>query len=74
MEEKKLISIRVDADTLAAIDDFCKLRRYWKRSTVINTILGNLVSYANSDDFCRLATHWRGQILKLDISVKYSSK
>lgn len=35
----KLISVRVDPDTLEKIDDFLKKHEYWTRNAVINQIL-----------------------------------
>lgn len=42
-EKLKLVSCRIDPDTLRDIDDFVKDRRYWKRNSVINTILTNVL-------------------------------
>lgn len=69
MERTKLISIRVNVATLAAIDDFCKSVRYWRRSTVINNLLGNLVVGTEKADFSKLATYRPKSNLKLEISV-----
>ena len=38
-EELKLISARLDKETLAKIDEFVRKHTYWKRNTVINMIL-----------------------------------
>lgn len=48
----KLISVRVDPDTLEAIDAFSESYRYWKRNTVINGIL-----YAVMRDFDKEAIY-----------------
>lgn len=39
MENKKLISARLNPQTLAKIDIFVKNRRWWKRNTVISNVL-----------------------------------
>ena len=39
MENKKLISTRLNPQTLAKIDKFVEYRRYWKRNTVISNVL-----------------------------------
>lgn len=39
MENKKLISVRLDPQTLESVDDFVSKHYYWKRSTVISNIL-----------------------------------
>lgn len=43
MEKLKQISVRIDPVTLQKIDDFCKKHYYWKRNTVINSLLGAIV-------------------------------
>lgn len=43
MENLKQISVRIDPETLRKIDDFCKKHYYWKRNTVINSLLGAVV-------------------------------
>lgn len=73
MRETKLISVRVDVATLAAIDNFCKLNRYWKRSAVINNILGNMVRNTHQANFIRVATHWPLSKEKLEILINDSS-
>ena len=39
MENKKLISARLNPQTLAKIDDFVRNRHYWKRNAVISNVL-----------------------------------
>lgn len=39
MENKKLLSVRLDPTTLTNIEKFTKKRYYWKRNTVISAIL-----------------------------------
>lgn len=43
MENLKLISVRIDPETLRKIDNFCKQHYYWKRNTVINGLLTAVV-------------------------------
>lgn len=38
-ENLKLLSVRLDPDTIEKIDQFVRDRRYWKRNTVVNAIL-----------------------------------
>ena len=63
----------MDVATLAAIEDFCKTERWWKKSAVINNLLGNLVISSKKADFRKLATHWPKSNQKLEISVNDSS-
>lgn len=39
MEKLKLISVRIDPDTLAKIEAMVRKHYYWKRNTIINGIL-----------------------------------
>lgn len=39
MENKKLISTRLDPQTLANIEKFVERHDYWKRNTVISNVL-----------------------------------
>ena len=39
MENKKLISARLNPQTLEKIDDFVKNHHYWKRNAVISHVL-----------------------------------
>lgn len=39
MYDTKLISARVDKETLAKIDKFCTAHPYWRRNLMINRIL-----------------------------------
>lgn len=43
MENLKLISVRIDPETLRKLDEFCSHHYYWKRNTVINGILTAVV-------------------------------
>lgn len=41
-ENLKLISVRLDPETLELIDAFTKRHRYWKRNSVINQVLSTV--------------------------------
>lgn len=43
MENLKLISVRIDPETLRKLDVFCKKHYYWKRNTIINGLLTAIV-------------------------------
>lgn len=43
MANLKQISVRIDPVTLQKVDDFCEKHYYWKRNTVINSLLGAVV-------------------------------
>lgn len=42
-ENLKLVSCRIDPDALREIDDFVRDKRYWKRNSVINSIVTNVL-------------------------------
>lgn len=44
----KLLSVRIEPDTLVKIDAFCKNHTYWKRNAVINQILTTI--FTDFDD------------------------
>lgn len=48
MENKKLLSVRLDPTTLANIEKFTSKHYYWKRNTVISAILDAV--FDNFDD------------------------
>lgn len=48
MENKKLLSVRLDPTTLANIEKFASKHNYWKRNTVISAILDAV--FDNFDD------------------------
>lgn len=43
MDKLKLISVRIDPETLQKLDGICKVHYYWKRNTIINAILTAVV-------------------------------
>lgn len=72
MDKTKIISVRIDNDTLEEIQKFIVRRRYWKRNAVINSILTSLFMNANEEDIHKLITWWKRSSAKLEISVKAS--
>lgn len=56
--EKKLTSMRLDSDVLDAIDAFCDKNRYWKRSTVINSILAAVTKNFSTEDIYNMVREW----------------
>lgn len=43
MENLKLISVRIDPETLKKVDALHAKHYYWKRNTIINSLLGAVV-------------------------------
>lgn len=64
MENLKLISVRIDPETLKKIDDFTKHHYYWKRNTVINGLLTAVVDAMGDGTLYDMVRYFRhsGQI------------
>lgn len=62
-EELKLISARLDKETLAKIDAFVSKHTYWKRNTVINMILWAVMNDFDERDIYDMVrrNHFRQQ-------------
>lgn len=61
MANLKQISVRVDPVTLQKIDDFCKKHYYWRRNTIINSLLGAVVDAMDDKalyDMVRYSRHF----------------
>lgn len=72
MDRTKLISVRIDTDALKEIDQFTKERVYWRRNTIINSVLTSLFLNARPEDIRELITWWKHSSTQLEISVKVS--
>lgn len=70
MENLKLISVRLDPDTIEKIDHFCQDRRYWKRNTVINAVLTEVFSRLSDGELSKMMVYRYRQANDLQISVK----
>lgn len=67
--ETKLTSIRLEAETIKKIDDFCKNRTYYKRTLVINKILRAVLQCCSYGDFWKIMKSWDPYGDGLTISV-----
>lgn len=56
METKKLISVRLDQETLELIDTFLKNRKYYTRSAVIDKLLSVIMKCADDDTIWTMMT------------------
>lgn len=54
MEAKKLISVRIDQETLDLIDKFTRSRHYYTRSAVIANLLNAVMKCADNDTIWRM--------------------
>lgn len=59
MENSKLISARIDPETLKRIDAWLLEHRYWKRNTVINGILTAVVDSMSSNEIYDMVRYSR---------------
>ena len=62
----KLLSVRIDPDTVEKIDQFVRNRRYWKRNTVVNAILTAVMNDFREDavyDMVRRSFHSKQNVV-----------
>lgn len=59
MEKKKLISARIDPQTLEKIDAFTKKHYYWKRNTVISKVLDAVFDWFDNGDIYDMVRYSR---------------
>ncbi len=59
-ESKKLISARIDPETLKKIEEFCARHRYWTRNHVIDKILYAVFKDFDEKDIYEMVrrSHW----------------
>lgn len=74
MENLKLISVRIDPDTIEKIDQFCEGMRCWKRNTVINAMLTELFSRLSDRDLFKMMEYRYRRASDLQISVQIVPK
>ena len=74
MENLKLISVRLDPDTIEKIDRFCQDRRYWKRNTVINAVLTEVFSRLSDRELWTMMEYRYRRAQDLQISVQIVPK
>lgn len=58
MEKLKLVSIRLNPETLGKIDAYCKTRGYWNRSRFINHLLEIVLQLADAGQLHTLMEKW----------------
>lgn len=74
MENLKLISVRLEPGTIEKIDRFSNGSRYWKRNTIINTILTEVLNQLSDGDLYKMMTYRYRQASDLQISVQIVPK
>lgn len=68
--EKKLTSIRLDADVLEEIERFLEKNRYWKRSDVINLVLRAVLENFSDWDILTMMRYWNWAQKKVDVKFE----
>lgn len=58
-ENLKPVSTRLDPETLEKIDNFVSKRRYWKRNSVINSVLTAVFENFEEGDIYDMVRWWK---------------
>lgn len=58
-ENLKPVSTRLDPETLEKIDNFISKRRYWKRNSVINSVLTAVFENFEEGDIYDMVRWWK---------------
>lgn len=74
MENLKLISVRLEPDTIEKIDRFCEGKRYCKRNTIINAVLTEVFSRLSDRDLFKMLEYRCKRDSDLQISVQIVPK
>lgn len=59
MEKMKQISVKIDPETLKAIDELVLRVKWYKRNAIINGILTAVIDACKDDDVYRMLRYWR---------------
>lgn len=71
-ENLKLISVRIDPEALAKIENFITSRGYWSRNSVINSILCAATDCMDSQSLYDMARYSR--YYQKDVECKFEIK
>lgn len=70
MENLKLLSVRLYPETVIQIEALVQRHRYWKRNTIICSILKNVFSCTSDGDLYKLLSYYPRKSKKLKITVE----
>lgn len=59
MEKKKQISLKIDSDTLAKIDELARHFKWYKRNAIINQVLSAVLDACTADDILKMLRYWK---------------
>lgn len=74
MENLKLISVRIEPETLRLIDKYAKRHDYYKRSAIINSILAAVIKCSDPQTLWKILTTWQPEKSGYEITFKVSEK
>lgn len=74
MGKSKLISLRMDEETIKFIDDYCRTKRYFNRTYVIQHIVDAVIRCSSSGDLWRLMESYNPYSDGIVISVAKKDK
>ena len=69
-ENLKLVSCRIDPDALREIDDFVRDKHYWKRNSVINAIVTNVLKMMPKNELYDLVRYSKWDTNKWECHFK----
>lgn len=69
-ENLKVISVRLEPQVINAIDEFVRKHKYWKRNTVINSILCSVMRDFKEKDIYDMSR--RNAFRNQEIEAKYT--
>lgn len=74
MGKSKLISLRMDEETVKFIDDYCSKRRYINRTYVIQHIIDAVIKCSSSGDLWKLMESYNPYSDGIVVSVTKKDK
>lgn len=74
MENKELISVRIEARTLREIDKITQGRSYWKRSSVICNLLSAVFANFTPNQIYDMMQTWRWERQEVDAKFEITDK
>ena len=70
MENLKQLSVKIDPETLAKIDALASKCRFWKRNTIINSLLTAIIMEADEREIDKLLSYWKHGSTGLRITIE----
>lgn len=74
MENKKLISVRIEDETLQEIEKIAQRHSYWKRSQVICNLLSAVFANFTPEQIYSMMQIWRWERQEVDAKFEITDK